>query len=355
MTRIEKLSNLLPEDVDCALITSDINRRYFTQMKSSAGTVVVFKNEAYLIIDFRYFEKASECVKDCKVIEQRNLYEQLNELIKKHSAKTMAIESKSMTVYELSKINEEIRINKIDDSDRLSEIIIDLRAVKTENEIEKIVKAQRIAEKAFEEVLNFIKVGKTEKEVGFFLDSYMLTHGAEDLSFETIAITGSTTSRPHGVPSDKKIMSGEFVLMDYGAVCEGYHSDMTRTVCVGKPTEEMEKVYNIVLKAQNEGIKVAKAGMTGYELDKISRDIIENEGYGKEFGHSLGHGVGMEIHEFPNASPKCNAVLRENEVITIEPGIYLAGKFGVRIEDFGIITKSGFKDITKSRKELICL
>ncbi len=160
---------------------------------------------------------------------------------------------------------------------------------------------------------------------------------------------------PHGVPSEKKVEEGAFVLMDFGAVYNGYHSDMTRTVCVGKPSEEMEKVYNIVLEAQLAGIAAAKAGIVGSTLDKIARDIIEKAGYGECFGHSLGHGVGLEIHEKPNASPNYKLPLCEGAVVTVEPGIYIAGKFGVRIEDFVILTENGCDNITKFDKKLISL
>ena len=160
---------------------------------------------------------------------------------------------------------------------------------------------------------------------------------------------------PHGVPSEKKVEDGEFVLMDFGAVYNGYHSDMTRTVCVGKPSEEMEKVYNIVLEAQLAGIEAARAGIVGSALDKVSRDIIEAAGYGECFGHSLGHGVGLEIHEKPNASPNYKLPLSSGAVVTVEPGIYIEGKFGVRIEDFVILTENGCENMTKCAKNLISL
>ena len=210
-------------------------------------------------------------------------------------------------------------------------------------------------EAAFDEILNFIKVGVTEREIALELNRLMFEFGAEDLSFDTIVLSGANTSMPHGVPSEKKVQSGEFVLMDYGAVYNGYHSDMTRTVCVGEPDEEMLKVYDIVLSAQEAAIEKAKAGIIGCDLDKIARDIIERSGYGNCFGHSLGHGVGLEIHEKPNASPNYKLPLNEGAVVTVEPGIYIAGKFGVRIEDFVILTENGCKNLTKSAKSLITL
>ncbi len=353
MNRFEKLFEHI--DADCALITSDINRRYFTGMKSSAGVVVAFPEKAYLLIDFRYIEKARATVKNAEVIELVKLKPQLTELMKKHNAHTMAIESETMTVKTLNSYRHFFPYIEIDDSDSLSTAIGRLRMIKDEEEIACIRKAQEIAEKSLDELMPFIKVGKTEREVALELNRLMFQNGAEDLSFETIVLSGTNTSMPHGVPSDKKIRNGEFLLMDFGAVWNGYHSDMTRTVCVGEPDEEMKKVYNIVLEAQLAGLENARAGITGRELDRVSRDIIEKAGYGSNFGHSLGHGVGLEIHEKPNASPSYESVLEAGSVVTVEPGIYIEGKFGVRIEDFVILTENGCDNLTKYAKNIISL
>lgn len=353
--RFEKLFDLLPQNIDCVLITSDINRRYFTGMKSSAGTVIAFRDKAYLIIDFRYIEKAHETVKDAEVIKQNKLFPQLKELIEKHSASNIAIEAQNVTVSELNQYKKFFKNIEINDTDMLSNMINSLREVKDEFEIECIEKAQQIAEAAFENILGFIKEGVTEKEIALELDRCMLKNGAESLSFETIALAGANTSMPHGVPSDKTVKNGEFVLMDFGAVYNGYHSDMTRTVCVGKPTDEMENVYNIVLNAQCECLEKATAGMSGSELDRIARNIISDSGYGECFGHALGHGVGMEIHEKPIAAPSAKEILKSGNVVTVEPGIYLAGKFGVRIEDFVILTENGNTNLTKCEKNIISL
>ncbi|MCM1507048.1 MAG: aminopeptidase P family protein [Ruminococcus flavefaciens] len=340
---------------DCALITSDVNRRYFTGMKSSAGIVVAFPEKLYLLIDFRYIEKARAVVKNAEVIEFTSAGRQVAELLKKHNARTMSIESETMTVKTLNSYRHFLKDVTIDDSDSLSNAINRLRAVKDDEEISCIRKAQEIAEKSLDELMPFIRAGKTEREVALELNRLMFENGAEDLSFDTIVLSGSNTSMPHGVPSDKKIQQGEFVLMDFGAVWNGYHSDMTRTVCIGEPTEEMKKVYNIVLEAQLKAIEYARAGITGSTLDKVARDIIEKAGYGDNFGHSLGHGVGLEIHEKPNASPNYNVALEKNSVVTVEPGIYIAGKFGVRIEDFVILTENGCDNLTKYAKNIISL
>ena len=355
MNKFERLFAVLPDEIDAAIITSDVNRRYFSGMKSSAGTVVAFRDKAYLIIDFRYIEAATKKVKDAQVILQGKLFDQINELLKKHGAKTAAIESDTMTVSMLNMYKERITAAEIVSSSALSDAIGELRIVKTQDEIDKMIKAQRIAEAAFENVLNFINPGVTEKEIGLCLDYYMLKNGAEALSFDTIAITGANTSLPHGVPGDNVVKEGSFVLMDYGATYDGYHSDMTRTVCVGKPTEKMEQVYNIVLDAQLKTIAAIKEGITGHDADKVARDVITAAGYGEMFGHSLGHGVGMEIHEAPTAAPSSTRVLKENMIVTVEPGIYIPGEFGVRIEDFVIVKKDGCENMTLAKKSLISL
>ena len=295
MEKYRKLFDFI--DSDCVLITSDVNRRYFTGMKSSAGIVLAFPEKLYLLIDFRYIEKARAIVKNAEVIELVNTGKQVYELISRHNAQTMAIESETMTVKTLNTYRRHF-MNEvdIDDSDSLSNAINRLRMIKDKTEIENIRKAQEIAEKSLDELLPFIKVGKTEREIANELNRLMFANGAEDLSFETIVLSGKNTSMPHGVPSDKKVQEGEFILMDFGAVWNGYHSDMTRTICLGEPDDEMKNVYNIVLEAQLAGIKSARAGITGSELDKVSRDIITIAGYGENFGHSLGHGVGLEIH-----------------------------------------------------------
>lgn len=354
MNRFKKLFEHF-SGADCALITSDVNRRYFTGMKSSAGTVLAFPEKAYLLIDFRYIEKAREIVTAAEVIEQKKLYPQIMELIRRHGAKTMAVESETMTVHELNAYRHFFREVEIDDSDALSNAVNALRAVKDDDELFCIRKAQKIAEKAYIELLNYIRAGVTERQAALELNRLMFEYGAEDISFDTIVLSGANTSMPHGVPTEKPIAEGEFVLMDFGAVWNGYHSDMTRTICVGKPTEEMERVYSIVLEAQLAALDAARPGITGCQLDGIARKIIENAGFGECFGHSLGHGVGLEIHEKPNASPNYGIALKKGEVITVEPGIYIAGKFGVRIEDFVILTENGCDNLTECAKNIIYL
>lgn len=356
MNNIEKLRAEMPEENYCALITSDINRRYFCGMKSSAGTVLVFPDGAYLLIDFRYYEKAKEKVTDCEVIRTEKYYSQLADLFKKHKTDKIYIEADTMTVSELAVYKGKFTEHKIDESGALSKAIGKLRSVKTADELLKMQKAQDIAEAALRNALeNVIKEGATELEVARALDFYMLSHGAEALSFDTIALSGKNTSVPHGVPSDKKIQKGEFVLMDFGAVYDGYHSDMTRTVCVGEPSEEMRSIYEITLEAQKRCLDYARSGIKCKELDACARDYIKAMGFGEAFGHGLGHSVGLEIHESPAANTRDETILQENMVMTVEPGIYLPEKFGVRIEDCIYISKNGYTNFAHSPKNLVIL
>ncbi len=354
--RMEKLMERLPDEIDCAWIASDINRRYFTGMKSSAGTLLCFRDAAYLIIDFRYIEKARRTVQGCEVILQENLYNQAKELMRRHGAHVMAVESMEMTLSAYSQLEERLEgCVELDTSGALSKAVYACRMRKEAQEIAHIRAAQQLAEEAFQQVLDFIRPGVTEREIQLELDFTMMRLGAEELSFSTIALTGAATSMPHGVPSSNVVQKGDFVLMDYGAVLDGYHSDMTRTVAVGQPDAEMEKVYGIVLEAQKKCLAAVRNGMTGQQLDAIARTHIAEAGYGAHFGHSLGHGVGLEIHEYPNAAPTSGATLRTGHVITVEPGIYLPGQFGVRIEDFVVVTENGCENLTHAPKELIIL
>ncbi len=353
--RIAKLMAQLEGKADCALITDDVNRRYLTGMKSSAGIVLCFPETSYLLIDFRYIEKARETVRSCTVIEQKNTYAQVKELLDRHAARTIAVESHSMTLQRLETFRSKLEGCEFLTDHTLSNALYGLRTVKTPGELAKIKAAQALAEHALAALLEQLHAGMTEREIALTLDFHMRKNGAEDLSFETIALSGAHSSMPHGVPDDRAVQKGEFVLMDFGAVVDGYHSDMTRTVCVGTPSPEMEQVYKIVLTAQKTALAQAKSGITGHDLDAAARQVIGDAGYAEMFGHALGHGVGMEIHEFPVAGPKQNGVLEEGSVVTVEPGIYIPGKFGVRIEDFVYITKNGCENLTNFTNQLICL
>lgn len=348
-------ARLFPCEADAALITGGINRRYLLGFPSSAGTLLVLPDAAYFIIDSRYFEAASRAVQDCTVLLQEKLYEQMAEIFQKHEVKRVAIEDDCLTLRDYADYAERLPNVTLVQNTPLCRTLAQMRLIKTEEELHCINEAQVLTDRAFSEILNFIRVGVTEKQVAAELEYYMKKSGAEALSFATIAVAGKNSSLPHGVPSDYAIQSGDFLTMDFGAVVNGYHSDMTRTVAVGAVTEEQERVYQTVLEAQLRALDAVKPGLVCRDIDRIARDYIAQSGYGGYFGHGLGHGVGLEIHEEPRFSPLCDVVLEPGMVITVEPGIYLPGKFGVRIEDFVVTTETGAKNFTKSEKKLICL
>lgn len=338
-----------------ALIMSPENRKYFTGFDSSDGFLLVSPARAVFITDGRYIEAAENQIDACEVRLLGKTYPQIAEILDEMGCKHLLVESTRMTVSTYNALKGVLKKASISTDTTLDAMINALRAVKTEHEVEQIVKAQRIAEDAFNHILDFIKVGVTEKQVALELDFYMLSHGGEALSFETIVVSGKNSSMPHGVPGDKKIDNGDFVTMDFGTVVGGYHSDMTRTVAVGFATDEMKTVYNTVLNAQNNCLKQLCAGMSFKDGDALTRSVIKNAGYGEYFTHSTGHGVGVEIHEFPNLSPISDGVLCTGNIVTVEPGIYIAGKFGVRIEDMVYITPDGCRNLTEAPKELIII
>ena len=354
MKRNELRAMLLEQPYDALVLTSEISRRYATGFHSTAGAVYLSAKQAVFFTDFRYVEAAHAAIKDFEVreIKAGQSYSALiNELLDEDGAKKVALEDKTLTYAEFMSWGTALHATAV----RLEDGVEQLRMCKEEDEVEKIVAAQRIAEQALEEVLNDIKVGVTEKEIAARLTYLMLHYGAENMSFDPIVVSGANSSKPHGVPGEKTIEAGDFVTMDFGCIYDGYCSDMTRTVAVGHVTEEMETVYNTVLKAQLAGIAAAKAGVTGAAVDGAARQVIADAGYGPYFGHSFGHSVGVEIHENPNATPSNSKPLPAGAVISAEPGIYLPGKLGVRIEDVIVITEQGCQDITLAPKELLIL
>ena len=357
MNRIKKLSMALPEGADAALITSDVNRRYFTGLGSSAGTLLAFRDAAYFIIDFRYIEVAKATVTGARVMLQEKLTEQLDTLLKKHGAQTVAIETDYLTVGMLEQYRQKLPGYEFLTESTLNDAILSMRSVKEPQELECIQKAQAITDAAFLDILDFIQPGKTEKEIAAYLEYCMRRRGADGLAFETIAAGGPNSAKPHAVPGDRPLQTGDFFTLDYGASWGGYCSDMTRTVAVGEPTEEMRRVYQTVLEAQCLGIRTAQAGVSCRAVDEAARELIYKSGYEGCFGHSLGHSVGLEIHEMPGFSPSIDpqTLCREGMVITVEPGVYLEGRFGVRIEDMVWFAPDGTKDLTNSPKELIIL
>lgn len=353
MDNIRRITEALT-DVDAILLISPTNRRYATGFPSTEGTVLVTKKSAHFFVDSRYVEAAEKAISGARVELVTNKYDwfgQVNDVLKAEKIKKVAFEDEYISCAEFARMNEKLRAELVPEN----KLMAGLRAVKEPQEVECLIAAQRLAEKAFDKILGFIKPGMTEREVAAELVYDMLRLGAENVSFEPIVVTGEKSSMPHGVPGDKIIKKGDFLTMDFGCLLNGYCSDMTRTVAIGEPSEEMRRVYSVVLEAQLAGIAAAAAGVTGHDVDKAARDVIAAAGYGEYFGHSFGHSLGLDIHEPPNATPTNNEPLPTGAVISAEPGIYLPGRFGVRIEDVIVLNENGCTDITKAPKELIIL
>lgn len=337
-----------------ALIFTPVNRKYLTGFSSSLGFLFITGDGATLFVDGRYILSAKASVSSCSVELYGNIGSQLQELIKKHGINTVHVED-TLLLRTLDSINKMLDGAEVVTDSGLAAFIEELREVKTDKEVDCIVKAQRITESAFDEVLNFIRPGVTEREVAALLEYHCKCLGSQEPSFETIVVSGEKSAMPHGVPDGKIIAEGDFVTMDFGATFDGYHSDMTRTVAVGFVTDKMNEVYNTVLDAMNAAKCKIADGVKCSDVDKAARDVIENNGYGQYFTHSTGHSVGLEIHESPNLSSKCEKILKIGNVVTDEPGIYIENEFGVRIEDMVIVTKNGNETITKCKNSLIIL
>jgi Xaa-Pro aminopeptidase len=336
------------------LICTDVNRFYLSGVKSSAGYLLKTHVGDFLFVDGRYFEMANKTAfNGIKVVLLNRLSKQLNEIIERFKIDIIYTET-DITVSFLNSLCSILNC-KVVAQESLSEELLIARSVKTKEEINNVICAQRIAEKSFEELLNFIKVGVTEKEIALFLDYEMGKRGSEGVSFETIAVSGNNSSMPHGVPTDKPLNEGDFLTLDFGAIYKGYHSDMTRTLAIGYATDKMQEVYNLVLSAQNNAIEKISAGISCKNVDAAARDIITKAGFGGNFSHSTGHGVGLCIHEYPNLSNRNDAKLISGQVVTVEPGVYLQGVFGVRIEDMIVVRKNERQNLTNAPKTLIIL
>ena len=324
--------------LDAMLLTCAPNRFYATDFPSigTDGLALVTRSDTYYFTDFRYIEAANASVRGAHVemtTPGRGYIALVNEVIDRERLVRLGYEEDYMTVSAYRRYSEKLHCELVPGGALLTE----LRTVKDEEALRSIVGAQRITEKALDAVLSELRPGVTERELAARITYFLLHFGAENKSFDPIVLCGPNGSLPHGLPGDRQIAAGDFVTMDFGCVYNGYCSDMTRTVAVGHATEEMRRVYDIVLRAQKAGIAAARAGVSGAQIDAAARDLIAAEGYGEAFGHSFGHGVGIEIHETPNASPGWSEPLPAGAVISAEPGIYLPGRFGVRIEDMLIL------------------
>ncbi|MGE4282245.1 MAG: M24 family metallopeptidase [Clostridia bacterium] len=352
--RLTSLQSKLKENkMDAMLITSPISRTYITGFIGTAGYGVVTQSDAFLFTDSRYTQQAKEQAIFFHVMEfQGNPYDAVNALVKENNIKVLGFEDKDVTYSQFEQLKNKIVVEQFYS---VGDLIEQQRKIKDEQEIKKIREAARIADLAFAHILKYIKAGMTEYEVALELEIFMRRNGAKGLSFDTVAASGTRSSLPHGIASAKKIECGDLLTLDFGCIFEGYCSDMTRTIGIGKLNEEQKRIYHIVLEAQIKALDVIKPGKTGKEVDQIARDIISGFGYGDHFGHGLGHGVGLEIHEAPRLSITGEEELKPGMVVTVEPGIYIEGFGGVRIEDMVLIIGDGIDNFTSSNKGLLVI
>ncbi|MCI8553912.1 MAG: aminopeptidase P family protein [Clostridiales bacterium] len=357
--KYEKLAARLSADAEGALVVSGENRRYLTSFRSSAGAVLVLKEAAYFLTDFRYIEAAQRAVRGAECLRCRDWHKAIRELLDRHGITRLHIEGKGTTLAERDTLTTALPHTELLEKE-LDGWLQELRLIKEPAELACIREAQRLTDEAFSHILSYIRPGRTEREVALELELYIRRAGAEGASFDFIAVSGVNSSLPHGEPGDKPLEPGDFLTMDFGAVVDGWHSDMTRTVALASPGggigAEQRRVYDTVLQAQQAALSALRAGLPCAEGDAAARRVIEAAGYGEYFGHATGHGVGIEIHEAPRLSSSAgSALLQEGIVVTVEPGIYLPGKFGVRIEDMAVITADGCDNLTGSTKELLIL
>ncbi|NLL04533.1 MAG: aminopeptidase P family protein [Clostridiaceae bacterium] len=352
--RLKELrSKLSQKGLDGALIAKRENYIYMSNFTGTFANLLITHDKAILVTDFRYVEQAKEEAQLFDVIQyQGSLTVTLNDLVSSNNIKNLGFEEDYLTYKNYDDLLKKLSISKLLPLGRAIEF---LRLIKDSEEIQVIREAVRIADEAFSHVLKYIKPGVSETEVAAELEYYIKVQGARGPSFDTIVASGLRSSLPHGVASHKIIEIGDAVTLDFGAIYKDYCSDMTRTVFVGQPKEELKQIYEIVLKAQKAGVEGAVKNLTGSEIDSIARNIISDAGYGEHFGHSLGHGVGLEIHEDPRLSQLGSLKMNNGMVVTVEPGIYVSGLGGIRIEDMIVINEDKPMVLTASTKEMIIL
>ncbi len=339
--------------LDALLVSNEVNVTYMSGFTGDDSILLITLANKYMLTDFRYTEQAEKECPGFEIIkcDKAKRFEKISELLKKENIKRLGFEQ-HVSYSDYEKLKAALEDAKLVPTDN---IIEKLRYIKDEKEKSYIMKAQEIADSAFSNIIKFIKPGMTEKQVTAELEYLMKKGGADGPAFDTLLISGKKTSLPHGKPSDKKIDEGDFVTLDFGALYKGYRSDMTRTIAVGGVSERQAKIYGIVKKAQLNALKALKAGINGKVPDDAAREVIGAEGYNDNFGHGLGHGVGLEIHEEPYMGKNSKYKLEEGCIVTVEPGIYIPGWGGVRIEDTVLVTKEGCEIFTKSSKDLIVI
>lgn len=351
-SRIKQVNSLARKNkLDILIISKLSNVRYLCGFSGSNGMLVLAPPKAYFLTDFRYKVQARKEVKNCQVIiAERELIGEFIKLPCFRKKAKVGFESAFMTFKMHGKVKELIpKAGLIP----VENIVESLSAVKDTDEINKIKKAVKIADRVFGDILKLVKPGVKERDLALEMSYRMIKLGADGPAFDFVVASGQRSSMPHGRASDRKLKKGDFITFDFGCFYDGYASDVTRTVVLGKATARQKKIYNIVLKAQLKAISSIKPQMPAKELDRVARDIINREGFGDYFGHGLGHGLGLEVHDNPVLNPRSKDTLAEGNVVTIEPGIYIPAWGGVRIEDDVVITKNGCKVLSRSPKELI--
>ena len=347
--RIDKLRSTL-HDNESALISSYPNIFYYSGFTSGDAYLLISHDRQLLITDSRYTIQAHEQAPDFEVVDITTGFDEIFKMI--HTS-YIGYEENVMSVKQYRSLR-----NKTGDRQELVEMskqINWLRRIKDEDEIKTIAAAEEIGDMAFSYILDELHVGMSERKVALMLESFMKEQGASALSFDTIAASGKRSAMPHGMASEKLIEKGDFLTLDFGCIYKGYCSDMTRTVVFGNPDEKQKEIYDTVLNAQKAALEIIRPGIKCSEVDAAARKVIHDAGYGRNFGHGLGHSVGIEIHEMPSFSPKCEDIVEKGHVITVEPGIYVENFGGVRIEDLVAVTDDGINDLTHSPKELIII
>jgi Xaa-Pro aminopeptidase len=348
--RLDKLrQKLIEEELDAILITQPQNRRYLSGFTGSAGVLLISAEQAILATDFRYYEQVAKQAPDFELARVGYEFTKvLPDLVVQVGAKRVGFEAVHLPYAQYQEWDEVAEGFELAPT---KELVEELRAVKDEGELEVIRRAVALADEAMTYVLDVMEPGMTERAVAWEIETYMRTHGADKVAFDLIVAGGPSGAMPHARPSEAPIRAGEPIVMDIGAQTEGYHSDLTRTACLGAPDDRFREIYDIVLQAQLAAEEGIRAGMTGQEADALARSVIEEAGYGEYFGHGLGHGVGLAVHEKPRLSKLSEEeVLQPGMVVTIEPGIYLPGWGGVRIEDIAVVGEDGVEVLTLARK-----
>ncbi len=353
MSKIEQVRQYLREHhIDALLLTNPKNVRYMTGFTGTSGIAVISQQDAWFITDFRYTEQATAQIDGYTIVEQeKTMEEELHKQFKLRDIQSLAFEQDYVTYAMYETYKNKFSINLVPTTG----VIEQLRVVKTDEEIDVLREAGEIADKAFEHIVEFVRPGMKEIDVANELEMHMRSLGATSSSFDIIVASGKRSALPHGVASEKVIENGELVTMDFGALYKGYCSDITRTVAIGDISEQLREIYDIVLTSQEIGVEHIRPGMTGREADALTRDYIADKGYGAYFGHSTGHGIGLEVHEEPRLSAVSDTVLTKGMIVTVEPGIYLPSVGGCRIEDDLVMTEKGNERLTTSTKELIMI